>query len=86
MTSLNFSYKALVTLPLIFLINLDLKMRILPYLTRSYYSKLNTSLSIRLSIFYLSDTSNGISKVVILPYCWNLAIHDPQASLGLRPL
>jgi hypothetical protein len=71
MTSLDFSYKILVILPLIFLINLDLKIRISPYLIGSYYSKLNTSLSIKLSIFYLSDILNGVFKVVILPYFRN---------------
>jgi hypothetical protein len=71
MISLDFSYEALITLPLIFLINLDLKMRMPPCLTGSYYSKLNTSLSIRLSIFYLSDISNGVPRVVILPYLRN---------------
>jgi hypothetical protein len=71
MTSLDFSYKTLVTLPLISLTNLDLKMRIPPCLTESYYSKLNTSLPIKLSIFYLSDTSNGAPKIMILPYLRN---------------
>jgi hypothetical protein len=71
MTSLDFSYKTLVILPLISLTNLDLKMRIPPYLTESYYSKLNTSLPIKLSISYLSDTSNGTPKIVILPYLRN---------------
>jgi hypothetical protein len=71
MTSLNFSYKTLITLLLIFLINLDLKMRMPPYLIRSYYSKLNTFLSIRLSISYLSDVLNGILRVIILPYLRN---------------
>ena len=71
MTSLNFSYKELVALPLIFLTNLDLKMRMPPYLIGSYYSKLNTSLPIRLSISYLSDASNGTLKIVILPYLRN---------------
>jgi hypothetical protein len=71
MTSFDFSYETLVTLLLIFLINLDLKMRMPPYLIRSYYSKLNTSLSIRLSIFYLSDALNGIFRVMILPYLHN---------------
>jgi hypothetical protein len=71
MTSLDFSYETLITLPLISLINLDLKMRMPPYLTESYYSKLNTSLLIRLSISYLSDTLNGISRVIILPYLRN---------------
>jgi hypothetical protein len=68
MTSLDFSYKTLVTLPLIFLINLDLKIRMPPCLTGSYYSKLNTSLPIRLSISYLSDALNSIPEIVILPY------------------
>jgi hypothetical protein len=68
MTSLDFSYKALIVLSLIFLINLDLKMRMPPCLIGSYYSKLNTSLSIRLSISYLSDISNGIPEIMILPY------------------
>jgi hypothetical protein len=67
MTSLDFSYKALVILPLISLTNLDLKMRMPPYLTGSYYSKLNTFLLIRLSISYLSDALNGAPGVVILP-------------------
>jgi hypothetical protein len=71
MTSLDFSYKTLVTLPLIFLTNLDLKMRMPPYLTESYYSKLNTSLPIKLSISYLSDALNGTPKVMILPYLRN---------------
>jgi hypothetical protein len=71
MTSLDFSYKTLVILPLISLINLDLKMRIPPYLTESYYSKLNTSLPIKLSISYLSDVSNGAPEIVILPYLRN---------------
>jgi hypothetical protein len=71
MTNLNFSYKTLIILPLISLINLDLKIRIPPYLTGLYYSKLNTSLSIRLSIFYLSDALNGAPKVVILSYFRN---------------
>jgi hypothetical protein len=71
MTSLDFSYKTLITLSLISLLNLDLKMRMPPYLIESYCSKLNTSLPIRLSISYLSDISNGISEVVILPYLRN---------------
>jgi hypothetical protein len=71
MTSLDFSYGALVTLLLIFLTNLDLKMRILPYLTESYCSKLNTFLSIRLSISYLSNTLNSALKIVILLYLRN---------------
>jgi hypothetical protein len=71
MTSLDFSYRALIALPLIFLINLDLKMRISPYLIRSYYSKLNTSLLIKLSISYLSDALNGAFRIMILPYLRN---------------
>jgi hypothetical protein len=71
MTNLDFSYKALVILPLIFLINLDLKIRILSYLARSYYSKLNISLLIKLSIFYLSDALNDTLKIIILPYFRN---------------
>jgi hypothetical protein len=71
MTSLDFSYKTLVALSLIFLTNLDLKMRMPPYLIKSYYSKLNISLPIRLSISYLSDTSNGASEIMILPYFRN---------------
>jgi hypothetical protein len=71
MTNLDFSYKALIALFLIFLINLDLKMRISPYLTGSYYSKLNTSLSIKLSISYLSNTLNGTPEIIILPYLRN---------------
>jgi hypothetical protein len=71
MISLDFSYKTLITLLLIFLTNLDLKMRMPPYLIESYYSKLNMSLSIKLSIFYLSDALNGIPKIVILPYLRN---------------
>jgi hypothetical protein len=71
MTSLDFSYKALVILLLISLINLNLKMRMPPYLTGSYYSKLNTSLLIRLSIFYLSNASNGASGIIILLYLRN---------------
>jgi hypothetical protein len=71
MTSLDFSYETLIALPLISLINLDLKMRMPPCLTRSYYSKLNTSLPIRLSISYLSNTSNGVPEVIILPYLRN---------------
>jgi hypothetical protein len=71
MTSLDFSYETLVILFLIFLINLDLKMRMPPCLTGSYYSKLNTSLPIRLSIFYLSDALNSVPKIVILPYLRN---------------
>ena len=68
MTSLDFSYETLIALFLIFLINLNLKMRMPPCLIGSYYSKLNTFLPIRLSIFYLSDTLNGVFKVIILPY------------------
>jgi hypothetical protein len=71
MTSLDFSYETLVTLPLISLTNLDLKMRMPPYLIRSYYSKLNTSLPIKLSISYLSDISNGVPEIVILLYLRN---------------
>jgi hypothetical protein len=71
MTSLDFSYRALVVLSLISLINLDLKIRMSPYLIRSYCSKLNTSLSIKLSISYLSDALNGALKVVILSYFRN---------------
>jgi hypothetical protein len=71
MTSLDFSYGALVTLPLISLINLDLKIRMPPCLIESYYSKLNTSLPIRLSISYLSNVLNGIPKIVILLYFRN---------------
>jgi hypothetical protein len=71
MTSLDFSYETLIALPLISLTNLNLKMRMPPYLTRSYCSKLNTSLPIRLSISYLSDTSNGAPRVMILPYLRN---------------
>jgi hypothetical protein len=67
MTSLDFSYGTLIALPLISLINLDLKMRMPPCLTGSYYSKLNTSLLIRLSIFCLSDVLNGVPGIVILP-------------------
>jgi hypothetical protein len=71
MTNLDFSYETLITLPLISLTNLDLKIRIPPYLIGSYYSKLNTSLPIRLSIFYLSNALNGVSKIVILSYFRN---------------
>jgi hypothetical protein len=71
MTSLDFSYKTLIVLPLISLINLDLKIRMPPYLIGSYYSKLNTFLSIKLSISYLSDVLNGIFRVMILPYLRN---------------
>jgi hypothetical protein len=71
MTSLDFSYETLVVLFLIFLINLNLKMRIPPCLTGSYYLKLNMSLPIRLSIFCLSDTLNGIPGIIILPYFRN---------------
>jgi hypothetical protein len=71
MTSLDFSYKTLVVLPLIFLINLNLKMRMPPYLIKSYYSKLNTSLPIRLSIFYLLNALNGVFGVIILLYLRN---------------
>jgi hypothetical protein len=71
MTSLDFSYRALIILFLIFLTNLNLKIRIPPCLTGSYYSKLNTSLSIRLSISYLSNASNGAFKIIILPYLRN---------------
>jgi hypothetical protein len=71
MTSLDFSYETLIILPLISLINLDLKMRMPPYLIRSYYSKLNTSLPIKLSIFYLSNALNGTLKIIILPYLRN---------------
>jgi hypothetical protein len=71
MTNLDFSYKTLVALLLIFLTNLDLKMRMPLYLIGSYYSKLNTSLPIRLSISYLSDISNGTPGIVILPYLRN---------------
>jgi hypothetical protein len=71
MTSLDFSYETLITLSLIFLINLDLKMRMPPYLIGSYYSKLNTSLPIKLSISYLSNISNGVSEIIILPYLRN---------------
>jgi hypothetical protein len=71
MTNLDFSYETLVALPLISLTNLDLKMRMPPCLIESYYSKLNTSLPIRLSISYLSDVSNGTLRIVILPYLRN---------------
>jgi hypothetical protein len=71
MTSLDFSYKALVALPLISLINLNLKIRMPPYLIGSYCSKLNMFLLIRLSISYLSDVLNGIPGIVILPYLRN---------------
>jgi hypothetical protein len=71
MTSLDFSYKALVILSLISLINLDLKMRMPPYLTGSYCSKLNTSLPIKLSIFCLSNALNSISRIIILSYLRN---------------
>jgi hypothetical protein len=71
MTSFDFSYETLVALPLISLTNLDLKMRMPPCLTGSYYSKLNTSLPIRLSISYLSDILNGALGIMILPYLRN---------------
>ena len=71
MISLDFSYGALIALPLISLTNLDLKMRIPPYLIGSYYSKLNTFLPIKLSISCLSDALNGAPKIVILPYFRN---------------
>jgi hypothetical protein len=71
MTSLDFSYKTLIALPLISLTNLDLKIRMPPYLTESYCSKLNTSLPIRLLISYLLDASNGAPKIIILPYFRN---------------
>jgi hypothetical protein len=71
MTSLDFSYEVLIVLLLISLINLNLKIRMSPCLTESYYSKLNTFLPIRLSISYLSDTLNGVLKIVILPYFRN---------------
>jgi hypothetical protein len=72
MTSLDFSYRALIALSLIFLINLDLKIRMPPYLIGSYYSKLNTSLLIRLSISYLLNILNGVFGIVILSYFRNL--------------
>jgi hypothetical protein len=71
MTNLDFSYETLITLLLIFLTNLDLKMRMPPCLIGSYYSKLNTSLPIKLSIFYLSDTLNGALEIIILFYLRN---------------
>jgi hypothetical protein len=71
MISLDFSYETLVTLSLIFLTNLNLKMRMPPCLIRSYYLKLNTSLPIKLLISYLSDASNGIPGIIILPYLRN---------------
>jgi hypothetical protein len=80
MTSLDFSYRALVAdfsygalvaLPLISLTNLDLKIRMPPCLIGSYCSKLNTSLPIRLSISCLSDALNGVPEIVILPYFRN---------------
>jgi hypothetical protein len=71
MTSFDFSYETLIVLPLIFLINLDLKMRMPPCLTGSYYSKLNTSLPIKLSISYLSNALNGTPGIMILPYFRN---------------
>jgi hypothetical protein len=71
MISLDFSYRTLITLPLISLTNLDLKIRMPSCLIESYYSKLNTSLSIRLSISYLSDALNGAPGVMILPYLRN---------------
>ena len=71
MTSLDFSYEILIALPLISLTNLDLKIRMPPCLTGSYYSKLNTFLPIKLSISYLSNTSNGVPGIVILSYLRN---------------
>ena len=71
MTSFDFSYEALVILFLISLINLDLKMRMPPCLTGSYYSKLNTFLPIKLSISCLLNILNGAFRVVILPYLRN---------------
>ena len=71
MTSLDFSYGALIALSLISLTNLDLKMRMPPYLIGSYFSKLNTSLSIRLSISCLSNILNGAFRIIILPYFRN---------------
>jgi hypothetical protein len=71
MTNLDFSYGTLVILLLISLTNLDLKIRMPPYLIKSYYSKLNTSLPIRLSISYLSDALNSASEIMILPYFRN---------------
>ena len=67
MTNFDFSYKLSVALSLISLINLNLNMRTLLYLMRSYDSKLKTFLPIRLSIFYLSDILNDIFEIVILP-------------------
>jgi hypothetical protein len=71
MISLDFSYETLVILPLISLTNLDLKMRMPPYLIGSYYLKLNTFLPIKLSISCLSDALNDIPGVIILPYLRN---------------
>jgi hypothetical protein len=71
MTNLDFSYETLIALSLISLTNLNLKMRMPPCLTRSYYSKLNTSLSIKLSISCLSDALNGAPEIVILLYLRN---------------
>jgi hypothetical protein len=71
MTNLDFSYETLITLSLIFLTNLNLKMRMPPCLTGSYYSKLNTSLPIRLSIFYLLDALNDAPEIIILPHLRN---------------
>jgi len=71
MTSLDFSYETLIALLLIFLINLDLKMRMSPYLIGLYCSKLNTFLPIKLSIFCLSNVLNDIPRVMILLYFRN---------------
>ena len=67
MTSLNFLNKALVALPLILLIILNLKTHILLNLIGLYFLNLKTLLIIRLLIFYLLDAWKGAPRVIIRP-------------------
>src|SRR6266702_8785938 len=71
MTSLNFLNGALVALPLILLIILDLKIQTLLNLVGLYFSNLKTPLIMRLLISCLLDAWKGAPGVVIRPSFWS---------------
>ena len=65
MISLNFLNRALVALPLILLIILNLKIWTLLNLVKLYFLNLKTFFIIKLLISYLLDAWKGASRVII---------------------
>jgi hypothetical protein len=58
-----------VTFPLTLLTSLELKILMPEYLSRSYYTNLNTPFAIKPSISCRWDSSKGFPGIVIIPSC-----------------